>query len=50
MLSAIGVVENGLSGAITVNGEKYDSVMPGLGLSDEEISNVLALVQHLGQF
>lgn len=38
---AIGVVKNGLSGPITVNGENYNSVMPALGLNDEEIANVL---------
>lgn len=41
---AIGVVKNGLSGKITVNGEVYDSVMPGLGLNDEEIANVLTYI------
>ncbi|MCK6597958.1 MAG: copper-containing nitrite reductase [Bdellovibrionaceae bacterium] len=40
----IGVVKNGLSGSITVNGEVYNGVMPALGLSDEEIANVLTYV------
>ncbi|MBP9709163.1 MAG: nitrite reductase, copper-containing [Oligoflexales bacterium] len=41
---AISAVKNGLNGPITVNGEKYNSVMPALGLSDEEIANVLTYV------
>ncbi|OFZ28972.1 MAG: nitrite reductase, copper-containing [Bdellovibrionales bacterium RIFCSPHIGHO2_01_FULL_40_29] len=41
---AISVVKNGLSGAITVNKEKYNSVMPALGLTDESIANVLTYV------
>ncbi len=41
---AIGVVKNGLSGPIVVNGSNYNSVMPALGLSDEEIANVLTYV------
>jgi len=38
---SIGAVKNGLSGELTVNGEKYNGVMPALGLSDEDIANVL---------
>lgn len=41
---AIGVVKNGLSGPITVNNQKYNSVMPLLGLSDEDIANALTYV------
>jgi nitrite reductase (NO-forming) len=41
---SIGVVLNGLSGPIVVNGEKYGSTMPALGLSDEDIANVLTYV------
>lgn len=43
---AIQAVKNGLSGAITVNGEKFNSIMPSLGLSDEDIANVLTYVYH----
>jgi nitrite reductase (NO-forming) len=43
---AISTVKHGLSGPITVNGEKYDSIMPALGLSDEDIANVLTYVYH----
>jgi nitrite reductase (NO-forming) len=41
---AIGVVKNGLSGPIVVNGVNYNSVMPALGLSDDDIANVLTYV------
>lgn len=41
---SISVVKNGLSGPVTVNGEKYNSVMPALSLNDEEIANVLTYV------
>ncbi|MCR9143365.1 MAG: copper-containing nitrite reductase [bacterium] len=41
---AIRAVANGLTGPIVVNGEKYDGVMPALGLKDEEIANVLTYV------
>ncbi|MGH0031919.1 MAG: copper-containing nitrite reductase [Myxococcota bacterium] len=41
---AIGVVLNGLQGPVTVNGVKYDSAMPALGLSDADVANVLTYV------
>jgi nitrite reductase (NO-forming) len=41
---AISVVINGLSGPITVNGERYSSVMPALSLSDDAVANVLTYV------
>ncbi len=43
---SISAVKNGLSGEITVNGEKYNSVMPSLGLTDEAVANVLTYVYH----
>lgn len=43
---AIDTVKNGRSGPITVNGSPYNSVMPALGLSDEDIANVLTFVSH----
>lgn len=43
---AVGVVKNGLTGAITVNGGQFNSVMPALSLSDEDIANVLTFVYH----
>ncbi|WP_310994021.1 copper-containing nitrite reductase [Aequorivita marina] len=43
---AIDVVLHGLTGEITVNGEKYNSVMTAQALSDEEVSNVLTYVYN----
>jgi nitrite reductase (NO-forming) len=41
---AIHIVANGFEGPLTVNGETYNSVMPKLQLSDEQIANVLTYV------
>jgi nitrite reductase (NO-forming) len=41
---AISAVVHGLSGAITVNGQSYNSVMPALGFSDEDVANVMTFV------
>jgi nitrite reductase (NO-forming) len=41
---AMGIVKNGLTGEITVNGEKFNGVMPALGVSDEDAANVLTYV------
>jgi nitrite reductase (NO-forming) len=39
---AIGIVLNGLSGPVTVNGATYNSVMPPMSqLNDDEIANIL---------
>jgi nitrite reductase (NO-forming) len=39
---AIGVVLNGLTGAVTVNGATYNSVMPPMSqLNDDEVANIL---------
>jgi nitrite reductase (NO-forming) len=39
---AIGIVLNGLSGKVTVNGKTYDSVMPPMSqLNDDEVANIL---------
>jgi nitrite reductase (NO-forming) len=43
---AIGVVLNGLSGPIEVSGQKFDSVMPALGLSDEDVANVTTFIMN----
>ncbi|TGK18718.1 nitrite reductase, copper-containing [Leptospira fluminis] len=40
-LRAAKIVKKGFSGQIRVNGEQYNGVMPALGLSDEDIANVL---------
>ena len=42
---AIGIVVNGLSGKVTVNGTTYDSVMPPMSqLNDDAIANILTYV------
>lgn len=41
---AITVLLKGLSGEITVNGQKYNNVMPHLELSDEDVANVLTYI------
>ena len=43
---AIGTVVNGQQGKITVNGSEFNSVMPQLGLNDDQISNVLTFVYN----
>ena len=43
---AIGVVSGGLSGAIQVNGKPFNSQMPSLSLSDEDVANVLTYVYN----
>ena len=45
-MRAIGVVKNGLAGELVVNGQKFNSVMPALGLSDDDIANVLTYIYH----
>lgn len=40
----IQAIVHGLHGKITVNGETYDSVMPAISLSDEQVANVLTYV------
>ena len=44
MKRSIGTVLHGLQGNVTVNGEVYASIMPQLGLNDEQVSNVLTYV------
>lgn len=43
---AIGIVLHGLTGEITVNGKKYNSVMTRQTLSDDEVANVLTYVYN----
>jgi len=43
---AIDIVLYGLSGEITVNGQKYNSVMTSQALSEDEIANVLTYVYN----
>ena len=42
---AIGVVLNGLSGEITVNGQKYNGVMPSLALRAGDVAAVLSYIR-----
>jgi nitrite reductase (NO-forming) len=41
---SIDAVIHGLTGEITVNGKKYNNVMPGQVLTDEEAANVLTYI------
>ncbi len=41
---AIGILLNGRSGPITVNGKNFDGVMPAIALNNEQIANVLTYV------
>src|SRR5690554_4280265 len=43
---AIDIVLNGLTGEITVNGEKYNSIMTRQSLSSDEVANVLTYVYN----
>ncbi|MEX1099299.1 MAG: copper-containing nitrite reductase [Bacteriovoracaceae bacterium] len=43
---SIRVILEGLSGEITVNGVKYDSVMPAMQLSDEDVASVLTYIRN----
>jgi nitrite reductase (NO-forming) len=41
---AIDVVLHGMQGEVVVNDQKFNSIMPALGLNDEEVANVLTYV------
>ena len=43
---AIGTILHGLSGEITVNGTKYNNVMPSQGLTDTQTANVLTYIYN----
>jgi nitrite reductase (NO-forming) len=43
---SIATVIHGLQGKVTVNGAVYDSIMPALGLNDEQVANVLTYVYN----
>lgn len=43
---SIGVLLNGLSGKIKVNGKEFNGVMPALVLSDEDIASVLTYARN----
>ena len=43
---AITTILHGLTGEVTVNGKKYNNVMPAQNLSDDEIANVLTYIYN----
>ncbi|MCL4105669.1 UNVERIFIED_CONTAM: hypothetical protein GTU68_023736 [Idotea baltica] len=43
---AIGTVVHGMVGKVTVNGNEFNSIMPQLGLTDEQIANALTYVYN----
>jgi len=43
---AIGIVLKGFQGDITVNGVKFNSIMPNLSLNDEDAANVLTYIRN----
>lgn len=43
---AIATVLFGLTGPVTVNGQQFNSVMPALGMTDEDVANVLTYVYN----
>lgn len=43
---AIKTVIHGLTGEVTVNGNKFNSVMPAVALNDEDVANVLTYVYN----
>jgi mono/diheme cytochrome c family protein len=43
---SISAVKYGQKGAITVNGKKFNSMMPAMGLSDEEVADVMNYVMN----
>ncbi|MCR4030314.1 MULTISPECIES: copper-containing nitrite reductase [Flavobacterium] len=43
---AINTILHGLTGEVTVNGKKYNNIMPAQNLSDDEIANVLTYIYN----
>jgi nitrite reductase (NO-forming) len=42
---AIGIVLNGMTGPVTVNGQEYNSVMPPMSqMTDDEVANIMTYV------
>lgn len=44
--ASIKAIKFGLQGSITVNGKKYNSIMAPLGLSDDEIADVMNYISN----
>ena len=42
----IHAVKHGVSGPITVNGKEYDNLMPSLGLTDQEVADVMNYINN----
>jgi nitrite reductase (NO-forming) len=42
----IGIVLGGLQGEVTVNGKKYNNIMPAQNLSDDDVANVLTFIHN----
>lgn len=42
----IHAVKYGISGPIEVNGKEYDNLMPSLGLTDEEVADVMNYINN----
>ncbi|WP_400078109.1 c-type cytochrome [Winogradskyella sp. R77965] len=45
-VASIKGIKNGMSGEIIVNGETYNSVMAPLGLSDDEVADVMNYINN----
>lgn len=45
-VASIHAIKYGLQGPITVNGKKYNSVMAPLGLSDDEVADVMNYITN----
>ena len=43
---SIKILLHGLEGPIKVNGESFNSVMPALNLSDDDVANVITYVRN----
>jgi mono/diheme cytochrome c family protein len=43
---SIHAVKYGLFGPITVNGEKYNTAMPSMGLTDQEVADVMNYINN----
>ena len=43
---ALRAIKIGLEGPVVVNGVKYDGMMAGLGLSDEEVADVMNYISN----
>jgi nitrite reductase (NO-forming) len=42
----VNIVLKGLSGSVTVNGKKFNGVMPALGLNEDQVASVLTYVRN----